>query len=72
MKLDDALDIEQELGREGLDCRLDQTYSGRGMYGKETAALIVDNDHDVVRVAGKLGINTSFRVDNMGRRVVVY
>ena len=42
------------------------------MYGKETAALIVDNDHDVVRVAGKLGINTSFRVDNMGRRVVVY
>ena len=72
MNIEHALEIEQELGRMGLDCRLDQRYSGRGMYGSETAALIVDNDHDVARAAGRLGIRPRMRVDSMGRQLVVY
>lgn len=76
MKIEQAQAIKDAIEETyGDECRIDESYSGRGMYGKETAALIVCSsaEHSVVGTAATLGFPHHFRVDNMGRdSIVIY
>ena len=76
MKLAHAKAIVEELTEtEGITATVDATYSGRGMYGRETAAVSTRYSEDVFCAAGVLGLRlrrSSLSVDNMGLGFVVY
>ena len=75
MKLAHAKAIVEELETEGIDATVDATYSGRGMYGRETAAVSTRYSEDVFATAGVLGLRlrrANLSVDNMGLGKVVY
>jgi hypothetical protein len=76
MKLAHAQAIVKELTEtEGIDATVDATYSGRGMYGRETAAVSTRYSEDVFTAIGVLGLRlrrANLSVDNMGLGFVVY
>ena len=75
MKLAHAKAIVEELETEGIDATVDATYSGRGMYGRETAAVSTRYSEDVFTAIGVLGLRlrrANLSVDNMGLGFVVY
>jgi len=74
MDIENARAIVDKLEWDHNDDRaaVDENYSGRGMYGKTTAAVVCSNPDDVVFIMGKLGIEDSRRVDNLGLGYVVY
>ena len=76
MKLAHAQAIVEELTEtEGIDATVDATYSGRGMYGRETAAVSTRYSEDVFTAIGVLGLQlrrANLSVDNMGLGKVVY
>ena len=75
MKLAHAQAIVEELETEGIDATVDATYSGRGMYGRETAAVSTRYSEDVFTAIGVLGLRlrrANLSVDNMGLGFVVY
>jgi|TARA_Y100000310_G_scaffold195120_1_gene195117 hypothetical protein len=76
MKLAHAQAIVEELTEtEGIDATVDATYSGRGMYGRETAAVSTRYSEDVFTAIGVLGLRlrrANLSVDNMGLGFVVY
>jgi hypothetical protein len=75
MKLAHAKAIVEELETEGIDATVDATYSGRGMYGRETAAVSTRYSEDVVATARDLGLplrRSNLNVDSMGLGKVVY
>lgn len=76
MKLAHAQAIVDELvSVEGVEARLDEDYSGRGMYGKTTAAVRTRYSEDVFAAARTLGLKlrrSNLQVDNMGLGKVVY
>ena len=75
MKLAHAKAIVEELETEGIDAMVDATYSGRGMYGRETAAVSTRYSEDIFATIGVLGLRlrrSNLSVDNMGLGKVVY
>jgi len=56
----------------GEEASVDEYYSGRGMFGEKTAAVIADDVAVVFKAMGKLDIEDSGRTDSMGLGVVVY
>ena len=76
MKLAHAQAIVKELTEtEGIDATVDATYSGRGMYGRETASVSTRYSEDVFTAIGVLGLRlrrANLSVDNMGLGKVVY
>ena len=76
MKLAHAKAIVEELTEtEGIAATVDATYSGRGMYGRETAAVSTRYSEDVFTAIGVLGLRlrrANLSVDNMGLGFVVY
>ena len=72
MKLANAILITEWLQQKGRNAKLDKSYSGRGMFGETTAAVIADHTGDVYEAKGALGIEEGFREDTMGYGAVVY
>ena len=72
MKLEHAERIVDALNDMGIDAQLDKDYSGRGMFGRTTAAITTADPGDVAYAAGQLGLRVSRKVDNMGLAYVVY
>lgn len=73
MKLKNAEVIVEDLQERGFEADVHEGYSGRGMFGEETAG--VDCDCDPIQVGismGRLGIDDSTRQDSMGKGVIVY
>ena len=76
MKLAHAQAIVKELTEtEGIDATLMGSYSGRGMYGRETAAVSTRYSEDIFATIGVLGLRlrrSNLNVDSMGLGKVVY
>jgi hypothetical protein len=72
MQLENAQAVAEHLNGEGTDAEVRENYSGRGMYGESTAAVVTPHADDVAHAMGLLGIADSRRVDNMGLGYVVY
>ena len=76
MQLAQAQAIVKELVEyEGIQARVDPKYSGRGMWGRTTAAVITRWKEDVFCAAGVLGLKfrrSEIRVDQLGKDMVVY
>ena len=75
MKLAHAKAIVEELETEGIDATVREDYSGRGMYGRETAAVSTRYSEDIFATIGVLGLRlrrSSLNVDSMGLGKVVY
>lgn len=81
MKLELAQAIEAEAWRAGFsgsEVEIIEDYSGRGMYGRETAALRFESVGSAlavmlsVEVPEDLEPPDGFRTDNMGLGIVVY
>jgi hypothetical protein len=78
--------INSEMGNQDLDIR--ENYSGRGMYGRETAGVVVDSQTQLLADVLNYFVNRNpvalseeseeseefpnFRVDNMGHSVILY
>lgn len=77
MNLKVARRLTEALINAGIGVQLRETYSGRGMFGATTPALVLD-PADLVemgRIAGSIGLKSPEipkRRDNMGANVVVY
>jgi|TARA_R110002124_G_scaffold279801_2_gene452645 hypothetical protein len=75
MKLAHAKAIVEELETEGIDATVREDYSGRGMYGRETAAVSTRYSEDIFATIGVLGLRlrrSNLNVDSMGLGKVVY
>ena len=75
MKLAHAKAIVEELETEGIDATVREDYSGRGMYGRETAAVSTRYSEDIFATIGVLGLRlrrSNHNVDSMGLGKVVY
>lgn len=60
----------QEIADE-VDGTVRDDYSGRGMYGEECFGVVCEDADECLELAGSKGI-TGGRVDNMGKRMIVY
>ena len=74
MDIENARKIVEELQWEGIDhdAKVYDDYSGRGMYGEQTAAVVTHDPDQAKRLMGKLGIEDYMRTDNLGLQYVVY
>ena len=76
MKLAHAKAIVEELVEfEGIPAEVRENYSGRGMYGRTTAAVSTRCSEDVFSAARCAGIRlrrSNLNVDSMGLGCVVY
>ena len=75
MKLAHAKAIVEELETEGIEATVREDYSGRGMYGRETAAVSTRYSEDIFATIGVLGLRlrrSNLNVDSMGLGKVVY
>ena len=76
MKLEHAKLIVEELVEfEGIEATVRENYSGRGMYGRTTAAVSTRYSEDVFSAAACVGIRlrrSNLSVDSMGLGKVVY
>jgi hypothetical protein len=72
MELEDLRKIESELNN--IDYSNYTDYSGRGMGGKETCGIVVEpeDEYEVQRAIGRAGLDIHTRVDNMGKRIIIY
>lgn len=76
MKIDHARAIV-DAGRElGCDMEVSEGYSGRGMFGEETAAVIYDDESgflEAVQMAAQdVGVIEGMRFDDLGKGRVAY
>lgn len=74
MNIDTAREIVKTLKSDGFDeAELREEYSGRGMYGKTTAGIVIDTIGFVYYAMGRLNLEfVELREDNMGLRMIVY
>ena len=76
MKLAHAKAIVEELTQTlDVEATVREDYSGRGMYGRETAAVSTRYSEDIFATIGVLGLRlrrANLSVDNMGLGFVVY
>lgn len=62
-------DRAQRILQENSQYEIREGYSGRGMYGKETIAIVVPSSDDVDFLKKKY---RGLKVDNMGMSYIVY
>lgn len=72
--------VQEAADNAGIDCDLREDYSGRGMYGRSTYALVFNDMSDAL--AAMLWVNPNpldldwggplFSTDSMGRGIVIY
>lgn len=62
MKIEEAVKLSEDLQEEGYEAKINEQYSGRGMMGKTTVAVVSDKRFD----------SKKFRSDNLGKRFVYY
>ena len=74
MELEDLRKIEYELRNLNNIYHVYDDYSGRGMGGKETCGIVVEpeDEYEVQRAIGRAGLDIHTRVDNMGKRIIIY
>ena len=73
MNLRDATRVRDRLHELDIKCDLTESYSGRGMFGRTTAALIVEDMGVVTTTMKFLGMDPDeLRRDNMGFDYVIY
>ena len=76
MKLEYAKQIVEVLTEvEGVEASVNESYSGRGMYGRTTAAVSTRYSEDVFATAAAIGLRIrrdDLNVDSMGLGKVVY
>ena len=72
MTKESAERIAAYLEDDNTEFTLQLDYSGRGMHGRTTYGITVEDSDDVVFAMGALGIEESRRKDSMGMSVVVY
>lgn len=73
MDIEDAKQIVKFLEEDDAEVSLREGYSGRGMYGKTTAGIVVDTIGFVYYAMGRLGLEfVELREDNMGLSYIVY
>ena len=72
MRKTNAEAIVDYLEDKGITAEVYQDYSGRGMYGTTTTAVVTKDPFDVARAMGALDIDDSDRRDNMGMDMIVY
>lgn len=80
--------IKEAFDYQGEDCEIRSDYSGRGMYNKTTFGIVVDRDTSLLPIVIQyikeelIGAEedlyeaipdfSSFRLDNMGTRYIIY
>jgi len=79
--------IAEAMGEIGEECEIREEYSGRGMMGKTTYGLVVDNVANiipaVISAAWELGIQSEhipeefhscrgYSIDSMGLQTIIY
>lgn len=85
MNIEQAKFLKECIEHSGEDCEVSLNYSGRGMYGRETIGVIVDDDAALLTqviqyikdawadiTPESIPDFSSFRRDNMGRRIILY
>jgi hypothetical protein len=72
MKIEHAKQIVEFLESEGTEASLYEGYSGRFMYGKETAGVVTKSLGDVAYALGALGIRVKPKTDSMGLDIIAY
>ena len=72
MELKNAKAIVDNLTNLGIDASLYENYSGRGMYGRTTAGVVVSSVGSVETAMKMLDIDDRCRTDSMGLDVIVY
>ena len=71
MQLEHARAIVKRLSDQGIPARVFPGYSGRGMYGAETAGVIAPRIQDISHAMEYLEIEDTCRSDSMGLDTVV-
>jgi hypothetical protein len=71
MKAEDVRKFQYDLN---VDYSVYDDYSGRGMGDKETVGIVVEpeDENAVQQAIGRAGLNLNTRVDNMGKKVIIY
>lgn len=75
MILDQAEKIVEWLNDHGVEAEVRKGYSGRNMYGKQTAGVVSKRIIDIGIAVGALGFEELLSIlscDNMGLQYVVY
>lgn len=72
MELKDAQAIVEEMDNDGVPARVVDMYSGLGMFGRTTAAVVSSSIDYVKATAKELGLEVPTRSDNFGRDYIVY
>lgn len=85
MTIEQAKFLKECIEFSGEDCEVSLNYSGRGMFGRETIGVIVEDDNSLlVQVIQYIKDNlpdikaedipefSSFRRDNIGRKIILY
>jgi len=59
-----------------IDCRPYKDYSGRGMCGKTTQAIVIESRYwteaELTRLIVDAGLDVRFRMDSFGRSAIIY
>lgn len=75
MTLDQAKKIVEILNDEGVEARVYENYSGRGMYGATCTGIVCDDPVSVGAAASRARVKKADRPrrsDNLGRSLIIY
>jgi hypothetical protein len=61
----------EAIENEGGEASIRDEYSGRGMYGRTTCAVVAESRGELYAAAGIENVR-NIRIDNMGRRFIAY
>lgn len=72
MKITQAKRIVANLKKKGLGCEVRENYSGRGMWGRTTPAVVVFDSFDAIEAEASSRVLKGSKSDSMGLGVVYY
>lgn len=72
MNIDQAKRIVAKLKNNGVACEVRESYSGRGMFGRTTPAVVVFHAFDATEAEALSRILKGSRSDSLGLGVVFY
>lgn len=72
MKDESAQRVSKYLNENGVEAYVYYNYSGRGMFGKSTTAIVVASPGAVTLAMNILKIDDMQRSDNLGHDMIVY
>lgn len=70
MTKDEARQVLEFCWDEGIEADEYGAYSGRGMYGRETQAVVIGDAFDKKVIERK--VNREFSLDNLGLKYIIY